>query len=192
MDDGSRDGTVGVVSGYVKKHGFDAVRVLKATSNRGKGHAVKRAMMMARGERMLLLDADGATRLSDLEKLEEEMTKIETLPSSSTPSSDLYWGNDGKTGLNRQSTPSKFNQIRFRMLICLSFHRSGFWVESSHGASCDGQEESCKKLPDLGLSHPCNYSGRQQDQGHAMRLQAFHETSRWSPFPQPTSSEMVL
>ena len=29
VDDGSRDGTVRVASGFVKKHGFDAVRVLK-------------------------------------------------------------------------------------------------------------------------------------------------------------------
>ena len=97
MDDGSRDGTVRVASGYVKKHGFDAVRVLKAISNRGKGHSVKRAMMIARGERMLLLDADGATRLSDLEKLEEELSKIETIPSSSSSASELY---KGKTGMS--------------------------------------------------------------------------------------------
>ena len=98
VDDGSRDGTLRVASGYVKKHGFDAVRVLKSVSNRGKGHAVKRGMMIARGERMLLLDADGATRLSDLEKLEEELSKIETVPAVSSSALELYRDKEGKTG----------------------------------------------------------------------------------------------
>jgi hypothetical protein len=34
------------------------------------GHAVRRGMMIARGEYCLFIDADGATRFSDLELLE--------------------------------------------------------------------------------------------------------------------------
>eukprot|EP00798_Chlamydomonas_sp_ICE-L_P019950 gene19949-26658_t len=62
VDDGSRDGTIRVASEIVKAHGFDAVRVLRVQKNRGKGHAVRRGMMIARGESCLFMDADGATR----------------------------------------------------------------------------------------------------------------------------------
>lgn len=39
VDDGSRDGTVRAASEFVRKHGFDAVRVLRLPRNCGKGYA---------------------------------------------------------------------------------------------------------------------------------------------------------
>jgi dolichyl-phosphate beta-glucosyltransferase len=39
VDDGSRDGTVRAAAEFVRKHGFDAVRVLRLPANRGKGYA---------------------------------------------------------------------------------------------------------------------------------------------------------
>ena len=53
------------------------MRVLKVSANRGKGHAVKRGVACARGEAVLFMDADGATRVSDLEKLEAELVKVQ-------------------------------------------------------------------------------------------------------------------
>ena len=41
------------------------------------GHAVKRGMACARGEVLLFADADGATRVSDLDKLEAELAKVQ-------------------------------------------------------------------------------------------------------------------
>lgn len=78
VDDGSTDKTVRVGFDYVRKYGFDTVRVLRVTKNKGKGHAVKRGMLIARGETCLLMDADGATRVTDLEKLEEALAKTAT------------------------------------------------------------------------------------------------------------------
>lgn len=75
VDDGSKDGTVRVALDYVRRHGMDTVRVLRVPSNRGKGHAVKRGMLAARGEFCLFMDADGATRFADLEKLEAGLEK---------------------------------------------------------------------------------------------------------------------
>ncbi len=37
---------------------------------------MKRGMLAARGEYCLLMDADGATRFADLERLEAELDKI--------------------------------------------------------------------------------------------------------------------
>lgn len=80
VDDGSRDSTASAAFAYVRKHGFDAVRVLRLPENRGKGYAVKAGMMCARGEQLLMMDADGATRVSDLERLEAKMKEIQTTP----------------------------------------------------------------------------------------------------------------
>lgn len=39
------------------------------------GHAVRRGMLVARGEYCLFMDADGATNFSDLEMLESDLAK---------------------------------------------------------------------------------------------------------------------
>jgi dolichyl-phosphate beta-glucosyltransferase len=65
-DDGSRDGTVSVVDSLREP----AVRVLPGEVNRGKGHAVKRGMLAARGHHRLMTDADLSTPIEDLERLE--------------------------------------------------------------------------------------------------------------------------
>eukprot|EP00955_Chlamydomonas_euryale_P117234 366462-Chlamydomonas_euryale.AAC.19 len=68
---------------YVERYGFDAVRILKVPKNQGKGHAVRRGMGCARGEVLLLMDADGATRVRDLELLEATLTKVQRPPAVS-------------------------------------------------------------------------------------------------------------
>mmetsp|Transcript_22815 Transcript_22815/g.58481 ORF Transcript_22815/g.58481 Transcript_22815/m.58481 type:complete len:339 (-) Transcript_22815:91-1107(-) len=76
VDDGSTDGTAKVVFGYIRKHGLDTIRLLRLPANRGKGCAVKEGMLSARGQRILMMDADGATKVSDLDKLEEKLTSM--------------------------------------------------------------------------------------------------------------------
>lgn len=77
VDDGSRDKTVEVVQKYVAKHGTDLIRVNKLRKNVGKGGAVRRGMLVARGKYILMADADGATRFSDFLKLENNIHDIE-------------------------------------------------------------------------------------------------------------------
>ncbi|PSC74459.1 Dolichyl-phosphate beta-glucosyltransferase [Micractinium conductrix] len=76
VDDGSSDGTVRAASEFVRRHGFDAVRVLRLPQNCGKGYAVKSGMLCSRGQRLLMMDADGATKVSDLERLETKLAQI--------------------------------------------------------------------------------------------------------------------
>jgi len=45
--------------------------------NRGKGGAVKRGVLVSRGKYILMVDADGATKFSELDTLMMEMRKIE-------------------------------------------------------------------------------------------------------------------
>lgn len=72
VDDGSRDATVRVAFEYVKRHSLERVRVLKQVSNQGKGAAVRKGMLCSRGQLLLFMDADGATKITELVKLEAE------------------------------------------------------------------------------------------------------------------------
>lgn len=73
VDDGSFDNTA-VVADEAGAALFPAgrVRVARLAKNRGKGGAVREGALRARGEWILLCDADGATRFSDLGRLWRE------------------------------------------------------------------------------------------------------------------------
>ncbi|QRV74460.1 glycosyltransferase family 2 protein [Ceratobasidium sp. AG-Ba] len=74
VDDGSKDTTSDVALGFPvpedPKSGVNvSIRVVKLPKNSGKGAAVKHGVLHARGKRMLMVDADGASKFSDLDKL---------------------------------------------------------------------------------------------------------------------------
>lgn len=73
VDDGSKDSTVNQALEFSKKVGIGNVRVLKLGKNRGKGAAVREGMLHCRGALCLLADADAATEITDLEKLEAQL-----------------------------------------------------------------------------------------------------------------------
>ena len=64
---------------YVKEYSTERVRVLTLEANRGKGGAVRLGMLSARGRTLLMADADGATKFSDLCRLQ---TCLNCLPQS--------------------------------------------------------------------------------------------------------------
>eukprot|EP01120_Amphizonella_sp_Union-15-10_P009414 TRINITY_DN3553_c0_g3_i1.p1 TRINITY_DN3553_c0_g3~~TRINITY_DN3553_c0_g3_i1.p1 ORF type:complete len:381 (-),score=65.08 TRINITY_DN3553_c0_g3_i1:27-1025(-) len=77
VDDGSSDNTAKVVLDFIENEGTDDIRVLRLKKNRGKGGAVRRGMMVARGKYLLMADSDAATKFSDVENLERKMESIE-------------------------------------------------------------------------------------------------------------------
>ena len=79
VDDGSRDATADVVLSFSKKFGSERVRLVRLAKNHGKGGAVMKGMLRARGKEILMIDADGATRFSDLERLEEALRRLYTV-----------------------------------------------------------------------------------------------------------------
>ena len=68
-DDGSRDKTAELVEGL----GFVNLRLLRAEKNGGKGSAVNRGMLAARGQYVLFADADNSTPIEEIRKL---LTKV--------------------------------------------------------------------------------------------------------------------
>jgi dolichyl-phosphate beta-glucosyltransferase len=67
IDDGSSDHTASIVKKFEKiRH---QLRLLRLPVNSGKGRAVQVGMLNARGNRVLFMDADGATPIAEFERL---------------------------------------------------------------------------------------------------------------------------
>ena len=73
VDDGSQDQTGNVVA-QVNAHA-GGIRLLRLEHNLGKGSAVRTGVLAARGESLLVADADGATPIPELERLEAAIEK---------------------------------------------------------------------------------------------------------------------
>jgi dolichyl-phosphate beta-glucosyltransferase len=71
VDDGSQDETAAVATAAAAA--YPAIRVLGSAINQGKGGAVRRGMLAATGARRLFTDADGATRIEELRRLEPHL-----------------------------------------------------------------------------------------------------------------------
>lgn len=69
VDDGSSDSTS--VAAFAFKDKIKNLSVYTLPKNRGKGYAVKYGMLKARGEYRLFNDADGATAIVEVERLEK-------------------------------------------------------------------------------------------------------------------------
>jgi dolichyl-phosphate beta-glucosyltransferase len=66
VDDGSRDDTA-------RRAEAAGARVVRNEGNRGKGYSVRRGMLLARGARRLMTDADLSTPIEDLGRLRAKM-----------------------------------------------------------------------------------------------------------------------
>jgi glycosyltransferase involved in cell wall biosynthesis len=67
VDDGSSDNTVGVVA--LAMATVPSLRLVRQTPNRGKGAAVRRGMLEARGQLRVMCDADGSMPPAELARL---------------------------------------------------------------------------------------------------------------------------
>jgi dolichyl-phosphate beta-glucosyltransferase len=71
VDDGSRDATTAV--GRLLSGEFAEVRLIRLAANHGKGYAVRTGVVNAVGGTILFTDADGATPIAEIERLEEAL-----------------------------------------------------------------------------------------------------------------------
>jgi dolichyl-phosphate beta-glucosyltransferase len=68
VDDGSRDGTARSVQAMAKER--EGLTLISLGANRGKGYAVRTGMLAATGALRLMADADGATPIEEVKRLE--------------------------------------------------------------------------------------------------------------------------
>ncbi|KAI0782811.1 Alg5-prov protein [Abortiporus biennis] len=76
VDDGSSDGTSDLALKLAEEDPDADIRVVTLVKNLGKGGAVRHGMLHGRGRRLLMVDADGASRFEDLELLWKDMDEI--------------------------------------------------------------------------------------------------------------------
>lgn len=76
VDDGSKDDTSALALKLAQQHLKSDIRVVTLEKNLGKGGAVRHGMLHARGNRLLMVDADGASRFEDLELLWKKMDEL--------------------------------------------------------------------------------------------------------------------
>ncbi|KAH3745848.1 Dolichylphosphate beta-glucosyltransferase [Pelomyxa schiedti] len=126
VDDGSKDSTTMCAQSYLLPQGSpdcdknpelpllttENFRVLKLLKNRGKGGAVKRGMLCARGQLLLMVDADGATKFSDLESLEKQLQ-----PFVSSHTAGLAIGSRA-----HMQTETEVQRTFIRMILQKGFH----------------------------------------------------------------------
>ncbi len=117
VDDGSPSSDRGrniVQDNYVQPLGSDLIRLCQLYKNKGKGGAVRMGMLRARGEYILMADADGATRASDLGTLLERVQKL------AADSDGLGIAVGSRADANDEA--SKANRTFLRRLLGLVFH----------------------------------------------------------------------
>jgi dolichyl-phosphate beta-glucosyltransferase len=71
VDDGSQDGTSAV--GWKLAEEFPELRLIRLAANHGKGYAVRTGVVNAIGRTVLFADADGATPIREIERLESAL-----------------------------------------------------------------------------------------------------------------------
>lgn len=69
VDDGSDDNTAQVVQDFASARGEETVRLVSYAPNQGKGFAVRTGMLAARGDYLLMNDADGSSPIEEVERL---------------------------------------------------------------------------------------------------------------------------
>lgn len=71
VDDGSKDRTADVALSYAERN--NRIRLLRQPRNMGKGAAIQAGCIHARGKMILMVDADGATKIDEFGELEKKL-----------------------------------------------------------------------------------------------------------------------
>jgi dolichol-phosphate mannosyltransferase len=79
VDDGSSDETVLHVAEFIAQHGTTDISLLQHKMNRGKGAAVKTGMTAARGDLMIIQDADLEYEPQDIREVMRPVLNAETM-----------------------------------------------------------------------------------------------------------------
>lgn len=126
VDDGSSDETIKISLETWKIfcqsnnknniYSINNFRIIKLDKNHGKGGAIKAGVLRSKGKYILMVDADGATEISDLEKLYHKIKDIEI--------NDDKYGNVGIAVGSRAhlEEKSKASRAFYRTILMHGFH----------------------------------------------------------------------
>ncbi len=123
VDDGSADNTCNVVRKYAANvtSGGDTVKLITMHQNVGKGGAVKTGMLRSLGQLCLMVDADGATDITDgLPKLLKAMCELNSnskFQNNTSPPATAVFGS--RAHLEEESTASR---SKIRTVLMRAFH----------------------------------------------------------------------
>jgi glycosyltransferase involved in cell wall biosynthesis len=133
VDDGSRDGTIGVAESFREK--LPDLRVISNGRNRGKGYSVRHGFMESRGEIVLFTDADLSAPIEEADKLLAKMDGYDVAIGSRAVNRDLIEVHESKF---RELAGIIFNRI-VRLILRLPF------VDTQCGFKAF-QREKCKVI----------------------------------------------
>uniref|UniRef100_A0A915IS51 dolichyl-phosphate beta-glucosyltransferase n=1 Tax=Romanomermis culicivorax TaxID=13658 RepID=A0A915IS51_ROMCU len=110
---------------YSKRLGAEKLRVITLKRNRGKGGAVRLGFWAARGRRLLFADADGATRFSDFDKLDEKMDEISSIRTAMQKDVDFQLEENEAIVVGSRAHMEKESIVErslFRTVLMFGFH----------------------------------------------------------------------
>ena len=115
VDDGSKDDTRKKVSQMIKnEHAEKFVKIIGYSKNQGKGNAVAYGVNVAKGEKIIFIDADGSIPAREIPRMLEKLNKYEFVSGNR-----LSKNSNVKTALLR-----KFFSFGFNSLVSLIFQYS--------------------------------------------------------------------
>ena len=124
VDDGSRDSTWNVIQDLItKKFPKEQIIGINYKKNSGKGYAVTTGMKYSRGAYILMLDADGATPISDYEKLKNVIDTIKTDENGVVVIGSRYSAQDESEGLSKVKFTNKNKSNIYLTKLFLLFFR---------------------------------------------------------------------
>nr|XP_022921173.1 dolichyl-phosphate beta-glucosyltransferase [Onthophagus taurus] len=119
VNDGSKDKTVQVAEKYCKKLGVDKFRILDLEYNRGKGGAVRLGIQCGRGSLLLFVDADGATKFADFDKVEKKLFELISTTNSKDSADKLAMSIGSRSHLQDEAVAER---SLFRTILMYGFH----------------------------------------------------------------------
>ena len=177
VDDGSRDGTSATALQLAHKYSTCDIKVVTLEKNVGKGGAVRHGMLYGGGERLLMADADGASRIEDLEELWKKMDEIAP---------------DNVPGV---VVGSRAHLVKSEAVVKVCFFLSVFLVKPRIDLSLSTPLLPAlvlAKCTDVRATHPPSDCWCWPYPGYAMRFQIVFKECRSTNIPSTTSSNLDI
>jgi dolichyl-phosphate beta-glucosyltransferase len=133
VDDGSRDRTITVTDSLLKKKLPGTYRIIKLPANKGKGAAIKKGMLQAKGDYIFFLDADGSTSIREIDNF---------IPKFS-PGIDIYIA----TRTIKHNAPQKRKFFGYGYIFLVNLLLGLRVVDITCGFKCYSRESARKIFP---------------------------------------------